>query len=124
MHIPSLRAGIRHSASGIRSWVLGLALLAAAGPVQAADRLLVMPLENVRRESSIYWLSEASAILLAEDLTALGSTALTRTERVRAFEELHLPFPRRSAAPRSSRSASSPAPRRSSSAQSSATTRI
>jgi Flp pilus assembly protein TadD/TolB-like protein len=90
MRIRTLAFGIRNRAFGL-GLALGLALLGAASPVQAADRLLVMPLENVRRESSIYWLSEASAILLAEDLTALGSSALTRTERVRAFEELHLP---------------------------------
>jgi tetratricopeptide (TPR) repeat protein len=62
-----------------------------AGPAGAAERLLVVPLENNRGEPSIYWLSEASAILLADNLNALGVSALTRPERVRAFETLHLP---------------------------------
>lgn len=67
------------------------ALLVAVRPAGAAERLLVVPLENNRNEPSIYWLSEASAILLADNLNALGVSALTRPERVRAFETLHLP---------------------------------
>jgi tetratricopeptide (TPR) repeat protein len=38
------------------------------------------------------WLGEASAILVADGLKAEGLTAITRDERVRAFEELHLPL--------------------------------
>ncbi len=37
------------------------------------------------------WLGEAVAMLLADDLNALGGNALTREERVRAFERLQLP---------------------------------
>ena len=62
-----------------------------ARPAVAAERLLVVPLENNRDEPSIYWLSEASAILLADNLNSLGVSAITRPERVRAFETLHLP---------------------------------
>jgi tetratricopeptide (TPR) repeat protein len=68
-----------------------VALLLAVRPAAGAERLLVVPLENTRNEPSIYWLSEASAILLADNLNALGVSALTRPERVRAFETLHLP---------------------------------
>jgi tetratricopeptide (TPR) repeat protein len=68
-----------------------VALCLTAWPASAAERLLVVPLENVRGEPSIYWLSEASAILLADNLNALGESAFTRPERVRAFEALHLP---------------------------------
>ena len=39
-----------------------------------------------------YWLSEASAVLLADELQARGVGAITRRERVRAFEQLHLPL--------------------------------
>ncbi|MGH9312279.1 MAG: hypothetical protein ACRD1S_03675 [Vicinamibacterales bacterium] len=68
-----------------------VALLLTAWPATAAERLLVVPLENVRHEPSIYWLSEASAILLADNVNALGASAISRPERLRALEALHLP---------------------------------
>ncbi len=62
----------------------------AAAPA-AADRTLVMPFENVTRESRIVWLGEAAAVLLADDLNALGGAAITRDERRQAFERLQVP---------------------------------
>ena len=50
-----------------------------------------MPFENVTRESRIFWLGEASAVLLADDLNALGAQAITREERRAAFERLQVP---------------------------------
>jgi tetratricopeptide (TPR) repeat protein len=50
-----------------------------------------MPFDNVRREASIVWLGEASAVLLADDLNALGAAAITREERREAFERLQVP---------------------------------
>lgn len=57
----------------------------------AADRILVVPFDNINREARIYWLKEASAVALTDDLVLLGATALSRDERVRAFERLQLP---------------------------------
>lgn len=54
-------------------------------------RILVMPFENVSRDGKIFWLSEASAILLADDLNAMGVAAITRVERRKAFERLQVP---------------------------------
>jgi tetratricopeptide (TPR) repeat protein len=70
-----------------------LGILTAAGPVlaQPATRVLVMPFENVAREGRIVWLSEASAVLLADDLNALGVRAITREERNAAFSRLKVP---------------------------------
>jgi tetratricopeptide (TPR) repeat protein len=66
-----------------------------SGRIAAAQttppRILVMPFENVTRESRIVWLGEASAILVADDLNALGTSAITREERRRAFERLQVP---------------------------------
>jgi len=62
--------------------------VAADGP---PARILVMPFENVTRESRIFWLGEASAVLLADDLNALDDTAITREERREAFERLQVP---------------------------------
>ena len=50
--------------------------------------MLVIPFENPAREARIYWLSEASAVLLADELNALGKRAYTREERLEAFEQL------------------------------------
>ena len=57
----------------------------------SSARILVVPFENTQREARLTWLGEASAILLAEELNARGMRAITRDERVEAFEQLHLP---------------------------------
>jgi tetratricopeptide (TPR) repeat protein len=58
---------------------------------QPAARILVIPFENVKREGRIFWLTEASAVLLTDDLNALGASAITRQERMQAFERLQVP---------------------------------
>ena len=58
-----------------------------------ADRILVVPFENTQRDPRIGWLGEAAAVLLADELNARGVSAIRRVERVRAFEQLHLPLP-------------------------------
>ena len=73
---------------------VGLADSRAQGPAAhpaASSRILVVPFENTQREARLTWLGEASAMLLAEELNARGLSAITRDERVRAFEQLHLP---------------------------------
>ncbi|HEX3645540.1 MAG TPA: tetratricopeptide repeat protein [Vicinamibacterales bacterium] len=50
-----------------------------------------MPFENVSREGRFFWLTEAAAVLLTDDLNALGAGAITRTERQQAFERLQVP---------------------------------
>jgi tetratricopeptide (TPR) repeat protein len=60
-------------------------------PVPAIERFLVLPFENSEHVASIYWLVEASAVLLADDLNALGRHAYTREERLEAFEQLQVP---------------------------------
>jgi tetratricopeptide (TPR) repeat protein len=50
-----------------------------------------MPFENVTRDSRIVWLGEASAVLVADDLNALGTSAITRDERRQAFDRLQVP---------------------------------
>jgi tetratricopeptide (TPR) repeat protein len=57
----------------------------------AGGRVLVVPFENVQREPRLHWLGEASAVLLADALNARGVSAITRAERVEAFEQLRLP---------------------------------
>jgi tetratricopeptide (TPR) repeat protein len=63
----------------------------AAQPAAPPARVLVMPFDNVKREGRIFWIGEASAVLLADDLNALGVDAITREERSQAFERLKVP---------------------------------
>jgi tetratricopeptide (TPR) repeat protein/TolB-like protein len=57
----------------------------------AGTRILVLPFENRQREPRYVWLGEACAILLADELNARGLPAITRAERVRAYDQLRLP---------------------------------
>jgi len=78
----------------MRSCVLALVMVSAVcrGAVaQPASRILVMPFENVKREGRLFWLTEASSVVLTEDLNALGASAITRRERLQAFEQLQVP---------------------------------
>jgi Tfp pilus assembly protein PilF len=60
-------------------------------PSDSRERFLVVPFENPASEARIYWVSEASAVLLADDLNAFGTHAHTREERLDAFERLQVP---------------------------------
>ena len=77
----------------IAALALALALPASqiSTPPPAAPRILVMPFENVSREGRLFWLTEAAAVLLTDDLNGLGAGAITRTERQQAFERLQVP---------------------------------
>jgi tetratricopeptide (TPR) repeat protein len=78
-----------------RLWItLVVLLLARAASAQppADARILVVPFENVSHEQRLHWLSEASAVLLADELRARGLPAISRDDRARAFEDLHLPL--------------------------------
>ena len=70
---------------------LGQATAPSPAPVAASSRILVVPFENTQREARLTWLGEASAMLLADELNARGLAAITRDERVQAFDQLHLP---------------------------------
>jgi len=66
-------------------------LAAAQSPSGSNGRILVMPFENVSRDSRIFWLGEGASVVLADDLNALGGDAITREERRHAFERLQVP---------------------------------
>ena len=71
-----------------------LLLTASAALAQrpTEGRVLVIPFENAKHEQRLNWLSEASAVLLADELHARGLAAIERDPRVHAFEDLHLPL--------------------------------
>lgn len=56
-----------------------------------SERILVIPFENPASEARVYWVSEASAVLLADNLNAFGRHAHTREERLDAFQRLQVP---------------------------------
>jgi len=70
-------------------------VVATAAPALAAAQVagptLVLPFERAGAESPLAWIAEGAAVLLADDLNGLGANALTRPERVDAFEQLGLP---------------------------------
>jgi len=70
---------------------LAVTLLSAHDVHAAPARILVVPFDNVKREGRIFWLGEASAVLLTDDLNALGQDAITRPERRQAFDRLQVP---------------------------------
>jgi Flp pilus assembly protein TadD len=71
--------------------LFGASSAANAQPPAPAARVLVMPFDNIKREGRIFWMGEASAVLLTDDLNALGADAITREERRQAFERLQVP---------------------------------
>jgi Flp pilus assembly protein TadD/TolB-like protein len=79
------------------AWLATASLAAAqtgppAVPVTTPASLnLVIPFNNESGEPRIYWLSEGSAILLTDDLGALGVPVIRREDRLRAFERLRVP---------------------------------
>ena len=92
-----MKWGSRFRVLGAGFWFLVLgsgSAFAQPAPAQApqsAERYLVIPFENPAREARIYWVGEASAVLLADDLNAFGKPAYTREERLEAFQRLQVP---------------------------------
>ncbi|MCC7418002.1 MAG: hypothetical protein IT176_12770 [Acidobacteria bacterium] len=82
----ALVASVALAAPGARAAVVQTAADAGA----AHGRVLVMPFDNVAREGRIFWMSEASAVLLTDDLRALGVDAIPRDERRGALEHLQV----------------------------------
>jgi hypothetical protein len=75
--------------------VASVVLLAISGsPAAAQQRLsgpmLVMPF-TAAADARSAWLGEAVAMLLTDDIDAMGAGVLTRDERIRALERLQVP---------------------------------
>jgi len=68
--------------------VLGLPQATAGA---GARKILVVPFETPSRDGRTYWLGEAIAVLMADDMRARGLGAIPREGRERAYEQLHLP---------------------------------
>jgi tetratricopeptide (TPR) repeat protein len=66
-------------------------VLLTACPAAAAPRIFVMPLEVEMPTKRTYWVGEGAAILIADELVALRADAVTREQRVAAYDRLRLP---------------------------------
>jgi tetratricopeptide (TPR) repeat protein len=58
---------------------------------EPAPRILVVPFEMSGRDGRTYWLGEAAAVLIEDEVNARGLGAITRPSRERAYDQLHLP---------------------------------
>lgn len=73
------------------AWLVLIALLGPrADAAGQAPRYLVVPFDNVSPDAQMHWLGEASAVILTDDLIALQAPAITREDRVRAFDRLRV----------------------------------
>ena len=62
-----------------------------AAPAAQGNRILIVPFESANRDPRVYWLGEGSAVILTDDLQALGAPAISRDDRLRAFDRLRVP---------------------------------
>jgi tetratricopeptide (TPR) repeat protein len=60
--------------------------------VAQPPRALVVPFENAQDAPQFGWLREAAAVLLTDGLRSSSPGAISRSERVHAFEQLYLPI--------------------------------
>ena len=68
-----------------------IAALEAQPAATSGRSILVIPFDTASRDPRGYWLREGSAVALADELTRLGIPAMSREERLRAFDSLRVP---------------------------------
>jgi len=65
--------------------------MAQAPAPTGAGLVLVMPFDNASKQARLAWMAEGAAILLTGQIEALGVDAMSRDERIRAFERFQVP---------------------------------
>lgn len=74
------------------AWIAPAPVTGQTVPAAPASSLhFVIPFDNESGEPRISWLSEGSAVLLTDDLGALGVPVIRREDRLRAFDRLRVP---------------------------------
>jgi tetratricopeptide (TPR) repeat protein len=68
-----------------------MCVAAADAHAQVPGRQLVVPFDSVSRQPHYQWLGEGSAVILTDDLLALGAPAINREDRRRAVDRLRVP---------------------------------
>ena len=64
----------------------------AQGSVPGGQTIVVVPFENQSKAPGLEWIGESFPELLQERLTSSSMYALTRTDRMRAYERLGIPM--------------------------------
>jgi tetratricopeptide (TPR) repeat protein len=73
-------------------WALLIAQPAIAqSPAPGARETLLIPFENTHADPGLFWLGEASALLLSDYFEAFGAATVPRDARAAAFDRLQLP---------------------------------
>lgn len=89
------RPGSGRTAAFVTVFVASWAVLCVSAHAQvlATPRpaVIVVPFNSEGRDARGYWLREASAVVLTDDLASLGVSAMSRDERLRAFDSLRVP---------------------------------
>jgi hypothetical protein len=75
----------------LASWTLVCPAAHAQASTTARPAVIVVPFNSEARDARGYWLREASAVILTDDLVSLGIGAMSRDERLAAFDSLRVP---------------------------------
>lgn len=70
---------------------LGAPVEVAAQVPTSRPAVIVVPFSSEGRDPRGYWLREASAVILTDEFVSLGLSAMSRDERLRAFDSLRVP---------------------------------
>jgi tetratricopeptide (TPR) repeat protein len=92
LHGPRRGAGL--AAVLVTALVASSSVVCAAAQAQvstARPAIIVVPFNSEGRDARGYWLREASAVILTDDLVSLGIGAMSREDRLRAFDSLRVP---------------------------------
>ena len=90
IHTRACLAFVLAASASAPAWAQTSAPAPMATP-PGTTRMLIVPFEVADRDPRAVWLGEAAAVLLSDALRAMQLPALTRAERVHAFEEANLP---------------------------------
>jgi tetratricopeptide (TPR) repeat protein len=84
-----------HAAAFVTALVASSSLVCGAAQAQvsttARPAVIVVPFNSEERDARGYWLREASAVILTDDLVSLGIGVMSREDRLRAFDSLRVP---------------------------------
>ena len=81
---------MKRAAAAASFALLAISVSPAAAQQRLSGPMLVMPF-TAAADARSAWLGEAVAMLLTDDIDAMGAGVLTRDERIRALERLQVP---------------------------------
>src|SRR4029453_12881232 len=93
LHAPRRGSGLAAAfvTALVASWSVVCPAAQAQVSTTARPAVIVVPFNNEGRDARGYWLREASAVILTDDLVSLAIGAMSRDARLRAFDSLRVP---------------------------------